>query len=170
MRDSVTLRIDWMNKRHTALFFAIALVLAATACAPTVAPPLYSAYDAGRPMTVERGIVESVRLVKMQGQPTGAGAAVGSTVGAIAGAAAGSDSYSGSWWGALAGALIGGLAGNAIEADAAQREGLEVRVQVDDGRTLVVVQGAEERLQPGEAVEVLTAPDGTTRVQRPRGR
>ena len=58
-------------------------------------------------MTVERGTVESVRLVTLQGQPTGAGAAVGSTLGAIAGAAAGSDSYNGSWWGALAGALFG---------------------------------------------------------------
>ena len=170
MTESFPHREVRVRGRRTIYSFAAALVLAAIACAPAVAPPLYSPYDAGRPMAVERGTVESVRLVTLQGQPTGAGAAVGSTLGAIAGAAAGSDSYNGSWWGALAGALFGGLAGQAIETQAAQREGLEIRVQMEDGRTLVVVQGAEERLQPGEPVEVLTAPDGTSRVQRPRGR
>jgi outer membrane lipoprotein SlyB len=149
-----------------------AAAFAATGCAPVVAPPLYTAYDAGRPMTVEYGVVDTVRPVKIQGQPTGAGAAVGSTVGAIAGAAAGSNnSYyysSGSWWGAIAGALLGGMVGSAIEAGASQADGLEVRVQMDDGQTLVLIQGAEESFQPGDQVEILTAPDGTSRVQHPR--
>lgn len=146
----------------------LALALAAAGCAPAVAPPLYTAYDAGRPMTVEYGIVDAVRPVQLHGQPTGTGAAVGATVGAIAGAAAGSDSYSGSWWGSLAGALIGGLAGNAIETDAATKSGMELRVTMDDGRRLAFVQGAEESFQPGDQVEILTAPDGTARVQHPR--
>jgi len=147
---------------------SLAAVLLITGCAPVTPPPLYSAYDAGRPMTVEYGVVDDVRPVQLHGQPTGAGAAVGATVGAIAGAAAGSDSYSGSWWGSLAGALIGGLAGHAIETDAATKSGVELRITMEDGRKLAFVQGAEERFQPGDQVEVLRAPDGTARVQHPR--
>jgi len=140
-------------------------------CAPAVGPGTYSVYDAGRPMSVEYGVVDAVRDVAIQGQPTGAGAAVGSTVGAMAGAAIGSNnSYyyngSGAWWGGLAGALIGGLVGSAIEADAARQDGVELRVQMDSGKTLIVVQGNQEVFKPGDAVEVVTAPDGTARVQR----
>lgn len=153
----------------TGVFLAcLVTAFLATGCAPVAPPPLYNAYDAGRPMSVEYGVVDAVRAVEIRGQPTGAGAAVGSTVGAIAGAAAGSDSYAGSWWGSLAGALIGGLAGQAIESDAARKSGLELRVTMDDGRRLAFVQGAEESFQPGDEVEVLTAPDGTARVQHPR--
>jgi len=150
------------------LMACLSAALVATGCAPAVAPPLYTAYDAGRPMTVEYGVVDAVRPVQLHGQPTGTGAAVGATVGAIAGAAAGSDSYSGSWWGSLAGALIGGLAGNAIETGAATVNGVELRVTMEDGRRLAFVQGAEEAFQPGDQVEILTAPDGTSRVQHPR--
>jgi len=147
-------------------------LLMATACAPVVVPPAYPAYQTGQAMSVESGVVQAVRTVKIQGQPTGAGAAVGSTVGAIAGAAAGSNSScyynGGSWWGALAGAIIGGLAGNAMETAAAQQNGLEVQVRMDDGRVLSIVQGGEELFRPGDDVDVLTAPDGSSRVQHPR--
>jgi len=150
----------------------VAALAASTACAPVVVPPAYPAYQTGQAMTVEPGVVQAVRTVKIQGMPTGAGAAVGSTVGAIAGAAAGSNSscyYSGgSWWGALAGAIIGGLAGNAMETAAAQKNGLEIQVRMDDGRVLSIVQGAEETFRPGDDVDVLTAPDGSSRVQHPR--
>jgi outer membrane lipoprotein SlyB len=60
------------------------------------------------------------------------------------------------------------MVGSAIEAGASQADGLEVRVQMDDGQTLVLIQGAEESFQPGDQVEILTAPDGTSRVQHPR--
>lgn len=150
----------------------VAGLITATACAPAVVPPAYPAYQTGQAMSVQQGVVQSVRSVRIQGYPTGAGAAVGSTVGAIAGAAAGSNSSyyysSGSWWGALAGAIIGGLAGNAMETAAAQQNGLEVQVRLDDGRVLVIVQGGEELFRPGDDVDVLTAPDGSSRVQHPR--
>lgn len=139
-------------------------------CAPTATQRTYSAYDAGRAMSVRYGVVDSVRAVKLQTPPTGAGAAVGSTVGAMAGAAIGSNnSYyyngGGAWWGGLAGALLGGLIGSAIEANAAQRDGFELRLQMDDGETLVVLQDAQETFKVGDAVELVTAPDGSARVQ-----
>lgn len=157
-----------MGSGWRVLVGCLAAALLATGCAPVTPPPLYTAYDAGRPMTVDYGVVDDVRPVQLHGQATGAGAAVGSTVGAIIGGAAGSDSYAGSWWGSLAGALIGGLAGHAIETDAATKGGVELRISMEDGRRLVFVQGAEESFQPGDQVEVLTAPDGTARVQHPR--
>jgi outer membrane lipoprotein SlyB len=138
-------------------------------CAPAVAPRTYSAYEAGRPMSVRYGVVDSVRAVKIQTPPTGAGAAVGSTVGAIAGAAAGSNNSfyynAGGWWGALAGALLGGLVGSAIEASASNQDGLEMKVQMNDGETLVVVQDAKETFKAGDVVEMIIAPDGSARLQ-----
>ncbi len=149
---------------------ACAFSLLFASCAPTATQRTYSAYDAGRAMSVRYGVVDSVRAVKLQTQPTGAGAAVGSTVGAMAGVAIGSNnSYDynggGAWWGGLAGALLGGLIGSAIEAGASNRDGLEIKVQMNDGETLVVVQDAQEAFRPGDFVEMVTARDGSARLQ-----
>jgi outer membrane lipoprotein SlyB len=155
--------------RRACALLALSALLVSSGCAPAVAPRTYSAYDAGRPMSVRYGVVDSVRAVKIQTPPTGAGAAVGSTVGAIAGAAAGSNNSfyynSGSWWGALAGALLGGLVGSAIEAGASKQDGLELKVQMNDGETLVVVQDAQEAFKAGDVVELVIAPDGSARLQ-----
>ena len=160
-------------RRHRASAAVLCLACLASllfaSCAPAVAPHTYTAYDAGRPMSVRYGVVDSVRTVKIQTPPTGTGAAVGSTVGAIAGAAAGSNNsyyYSGGgWWGAIAGALIGGLVGSAIEAGASNRDGIELKVQMNDGETVVIVQDAQEAFNPGDVVQLVTAADGSARLQ-----
>ncbi len=149
---------------------ACALGVLLLSCAPAATQRTYSVYEAGQPMAVRYGVVDSVRPVKLQSPPTGAGAAAGSTVGAMAGAAIASNNsscYNGSgvWWVGAVGALLGGLIGSAIEADASQRDGLELRLQMDDGETLVVVQEAHETFRVGDAVEVVTAPDGSARVR-----
>jgi outer membrane lipoprotein SlyB len=168
---SRTHRSSEPTNRRPSMVLALACLasLSLVSCAPAVAPHTYTAYDAGRPMSVRYGVVDSVKAVKIQTPPTGAGAAVGSTVGAIAGAAAGSNNscyYSGgSWWGAVAGALLGGLVGSAIEASASNKDGLELRVQMNDGETLVIVQDAQEAFKVGDFVELVTAPDGSARLQ-----
>ena len=66
--------------------------------------------------------------------------------------------------GAIAGAIVGGLVGNAVENNANQRNGVEVTVRLDSGRTIAVPQeNAGENFRPGDRVRVLS--DGyTTRV------
>jgi outer membrane lipoprotein SlyB len=156
-----------MLRRILSLAFFVPLLLSAS-CAQKAPVGGYTLHDAGRPLEVSYGLVREFRHVRIEGEPTGAGAVVGSTVGAVAGAAAGCDSYSGSWWGSLVGAILGGIVGQAIEKGASDQDGVEIMVEMDDGRRLVFVQGDEEAFQPGEEVQILTAPDGTSRVQYPR--
>jgi outer membrane lipoprotein SlyB len=134
-------------------------------CAPARVAQGYPFYQSGVPLQVERGTVERARPVQIQGLPTGAGAAAGMTTGMIVGSAFG-QGY-GTDWAVLAGALLGGLLGAAAEQSASQRDGAELSVVLEDGRRVIVVQEAYERFYPGDEVEVLTAPDGTARVQHP---
>jgi outer membrane lipoprotein SlyB len=152
-----------MAKNPLAILTAWALL--ALACAPVRVAQGYPYYQSGLPLHVERGTVERARPVKIQGLQTGAGAAAGMTAGMIAGSAFG-QGY-GTDWAILAGAILGGLLGAAAEQSAAERDGIEVAVQLEDGRRVVVVQEAYERFDPGDEVELLTAPDGTARVQHP---
>ena len=154
-----------MRQRHLAVLALLLIVLASAACAPVMVTQTYPYYHAGVPLQVEHGTVERTRPVKIQGLPTGAGAAAGMTAGVIAGSAFG-QGY-GTDWAMFAGAILGGLLGAAAEHSAAQRDGVEVTVQLEDGRRVIVVEEAFEQFSPGEAVELLTAPDGTTRVQHP---
>ena len=90
--------------------------------------------------------------------------------------------------GAVSGAALGGVAGSTIGrgrarwlAPSAERcwadwpvrrsaekcdpaAGLEITVQLDNGRMVAVTQAADEPFYPGDRVRVLIGSDGTTRV------
>jgi outer membrane lipoprotein SlyB len=88
------------------------------------------------------------------------------TAGMIAGSTVG-DGY-GTGWAVFAGALLGSLLGAATEQAASEREGMEITVSLDGGERVVVVQETYEKFYAGDDVEVLTAPDGSSRVQHPK--
>ena len=52
----------------------------------------------------------------------------------------------------------------AIEENATRQPGLEITVQLDNGRMVAVTQAADEPFYPGDRVRVLIGYDGTTRV------
>ena len=149
--------------RNAAAWIALSGLVACAACVPPVSGRDYGWYDARQPMLVERGVVDTVRHVTLEGAQSGTGAAAGATAGAIAGSTVGQGS--GSALASVAGAILGGLAGNAIEKGATSRKGLEITVRMDDGRLLAIVQGDDVAFYPGDEVEVLTAPNGTARVR-----
>lgn len=154
-------------KVHPAGTGLLVLAVVLTGCATTYSGHAYGWYDTRQPLTVERGVVDTVRHVQIQGTQSGVGAATGATAGAIAGSAVGQGA--GSALASVAGAVLGGLAGNAIEQGATAKKGLEIEVRLEDGRLLAIVQEADEAFYPGDEVEVLTAPNGTARVRhRPR--
>ena len=66
----------------------------------------------------------------------------------------------------IVGALAGAAIGATIQREAGTKNGFEIVVNLDNGRTLVVVQEADVPMFPGDRVRVLTAPDGTTRVSK----
>jgi len=110
---------------------------------------------------VRFGVVESVRPVRISPHDTGVGTAGGAALGAVAGSNVGGGN--GQIAGAIGGAILGGIIGNSIEHSANEQQGLEITVQLDSGRYISVVQGAEEPFRPGERVRILSG-RGHTRI------
>ena len=137
-----------------ALPLAVASVLIVSGCASnTNSGDTFRRSQTQSIQTVQTGVVQSVRVVTIQG----AGSSVG---GAVAGAAVGS---------AVGGpvATVGGAAaGNAIQQAANTNQGLEITILLDNGQTVAVVQqGPLDAFRPGDQVNVTS--DGTTaRVSR----
>ena len=146
------------------------LVLAAAASALVLggcAYPRYGGADYGPgsvrgEQSVRFGVVESVRLVRIDPHNTGVGTVAGAAIGAIGGSHVGGGS--GQAVGAIAGAIAGGLLGSAIEQDANQRTGLEITILLDSGKYIAVTQEGEEQFRGGDRVRILSARNGVTRV------
>jgi outer membrane lipoprotein SlyB len=145
---------------------ALAGSVAMAGCAyNSSSPDVYTASQAQREETVRMGTVESVRGVKIStnnGQPSGLGAIGGGAVGAVAGSTLGGGT--GSILTGIIGGIAGAVAGNAVENGVAQRNGLEITVQLDNGDLRAITQTATgEVFQAGERVRLLSS-GGVTRV------
>ncbi|WP_321494946.1 glycine zipper 2TM domain-containing protein [uncultured Desulfobacter sp.] len=126
---------------------------------------IYTYEQTMRAQTVDTGTVESVKSVIIQASnPPAAGVAIGGVTGGVFGSTVGHGS--GRDVATIVGALAGAAIGAAIEHDATTKDGLEIVIRLDSGRTIVVVQEADVPMYPGDRVRVLTAPDGTTRVSK----
>lgn len=140
----------------------VALLLGA--CASSKSGDVYTRDQARREMTVRKGVVESVRPVRMEGTKSGVGAMAGAAVGGVAGSTVGGGK--GQIVGAVLGAVAGGLAGSAVEEGVTRKEALEITVELDGGRMIVVVQEAVPGdFRAGDPVRVLSG-QGETRVTR----
>jgi outer membrane lipoprotein SlyB len=130
-------------------------------CASSNSGDVYTREQTRQVQTVQMGIVESVRTVKIEGTKTPVGAAAGAVVGGVAGSTVGHGS--GSTIAAVVGAVAGGLAGSAIEEGVTRKDGLEITVKLDNGTMLAIVQEADEAFNPGDRIRVLEG-GGVTRV------
>jgi outer membrane lipoprotein SlyB len=141
----------------------VAIMLAGllAGCASSNSGDVYTREQTRQPQTVQMGIVESVRMVKIEGTKTPVGTATGAVIGGVAGSTVGHGS--GSTIAAVVGAVAGGLAGSAIEEGVTRKDGLEITVRLDNGTMLAIVQEANETFNPGERVRVLDG-GGVTRV------
>jgi len=118
-----------------------------------------------RAQTVDTGTVESVKSIIIQASnPPIVGGAVGGVTGGVLGSTVGGGH--GRDVATIVGALAGAALGAAIEREAGTKNGLEIVVNLDSGRTIVVVQEADVPMYPGDRVRILTAPDGTTRISK----
>ncbi|MDE1183254.1 glycine zipper 2TM domain-containing protein [Paraburkholderia sp.] len=150
-------------------FVVAALVvssLAMSGCAyNSSSADVYTASQAQREETVRMGTVDSVRAVKIStnnGQPSGLGAIGGGALGAVAGSALGGGR--GSIVTGIIGGLAGAIAGNSIENGAANRDGLEITVRLDNGDLRAITQSATgEIFRAGDRVRLLSS-GGVTRV------
>ena len=111
--------------------------------------------------SVRLGVVEQVRLVKIDGTRTGTGAAAGAVLGGVGGSATGGGR--GQIATTVAGAIVGGLVGQAVENSTTSKEGVEITVKLESGKLIAVTQEADEKFQVGDRVRIL-AGGGVTRV------
>jgi len=140
----------------------LAAVLAG--CASSKSGDVYTRDQARHEMTVRRGVVESVRVVMLEGTKSQVGTAAGAVVGGVAGSTVGRGK--GSIVGTVIGAVAGGMAGAAIEEGVTKKQALEITIDLDGGRSIVVVQeGTPDEFRAGDHVRVVSG-GGDTRVTR----
>lgn len=137
----------------------ISLFLAA--CASSNSGNVYKRDDARKVQTVKTGVVESVRIVKLEGTKSPIGTVAGGAIGGIAGSSIGGGR--GSAIAAVLGAVVGGLAGSAAEEGITRKDGLEITVKLDGGAMIAIVQEADEAFKPGDKVRIVENAD-TSRV------
>lgn len=143
-----------MKKQYVILLGAM-LVLAGCASSPSGA--VYTRAEARTPVTVDYGVVVAVRPVRIEGTKSKVGTGIGAVAGGLAGAAAANDASDlGQAAAGVGGAIVGGIVGAAGEELMTRTTGLEITVQMDDGRTVAYVQSGEETFQPGDRVLITT--------------
>ena len=151
-------------KKAGSFFSFLTITALLTGCASSRSGEVYSRDQARQAQTVQLGTVEFVKNIKIESTKSGAGSIGGAVVGGVAGSTIGSGK--GSTLAALGGAVLGALGGTAAEEKLTRKDGLEITVKLDSGNVIAVVQEADVQFAVGDRVRVLTAPDGTTRVEK----
>lgn len=149
---------------HQHLLKSIAILIIASllnACASSNAGDVYSRDEARKIQTIRKGVVESVRTVKLEGTKTPIGTATGAVIGGVAGSTVGEGK--GSSIAAVIGAVGGGLLGSAAEEGLTRKDAFEITVKLDNGSLVAIVQEATEKFSPGDSVRLIEN-GGVTRV------
>lgn len=148
-------------KKIAVFLLAASTTVLLTGCPAGLGSKDYSREQARTTQEVQMGVVESVRIVKIEGTKTAVGPAAGAVVGGVAGSTVGGGR--GSIVGAALGAVLGGVGGAAAEEAVTRQDGVEITVKLDSGRMIAVTQATDEEFRAGDRVRVLTGGD-TTRV------
>ncbi|SMC26474.1 outer membrane lipoprotein SlyB [Andreprevotia lacus DSM 23236] len=137
----------------TSLIPALLLGAMLAGCASDSAN-VYSKDQMRQLATVQSGVVDNVRSVKMQ-NPSGVGAAAGGVIGGVA-AGGNIGGGNGQIVSGILGAIIGGIIGNTIEKNVNSSDALELTVRLSNGQRVVVVQEADVQFQLGQCVDVIS--------------
>ncbi|WP_305462537.1 glycine zipper 2TM domain-containing protein [Photobacterium leiognathi] len=151
-------------KKFTVASLCLVAALGVSGCAQN---PYGNAYDVGEARTVQNvltGTITKLDAVTMSG---GCESTIGTIAGGVVGAILGSKIGGGSGsdiaaiGGGLAGAALGNKAGDAIS----QRNGMNIVIKLDSGRTIAVVQEVDPNMifRVGQRVDIYQQ-GSTTRV------
>lgn len=143
----------------TAFILMIASLL--NACVSSNSGDVYSREEARKIQTIRKGVVESVRTVKLEGTRTPVGTATGAVIGGVAGSTVGDGK--GSAIAAVIGAVAGGLLGSAAEEGLTRKDAFEITVKLENGSLVAIVQEATEKFAPGDNVRLIEN-GGITRI------
>jgi outer membrane lipoprotein SlyB len=151
-----------MTHQHVVKSIAILIIASLlNACASSNAGDVYSRDEARKMQTIRKGVVESVRTVKLEGTKTPIGTATGAVIGGVAGSTVGDGK--GSAIAAVIGAVAGGLLGSAAEEGLTRKDAFEITVKLDNGSLVAIVQEATEKFSPGDSVRLIEN-GGVTRL------
>lgn len=150
--------------KHINTFLILIPILLVTGCARNLHGDTYSRDDARQIQTVQYGVVESFRLVVIEGTKTPIGSVAGGVVGGVA--ASGVGDGRGAAIATVLGAVAGGLLGSAAEEQLTKSQGIELIVRMSDSNKVIsVVQqhNPAEQFNVGDKVR-LTTINGQARV------
>ena len=145
------------------LTLVVTFIFFFTSCTnPSLKPDTYDRDSSQRISNVLYGEVVSLKKVSIEGE-TKSGTIVGGLVGAAAGSQV-SDSKPESEIGAVIGGAIGATIGGNVSKNIQSVEGIQLTINMDDGRTISVVQETSQyNFSIGDLVEVIST-KGKTRV------
>ena len=144
------------------LIIALALGLALPGCASR-GGKTYNDGDVRRVQSVEYGTVLDVTEVMVAEDPSVVGPLLGGLGGGLVGSLFGAGT--GRTLMILGGSAIGAIAGGATEYAVRRYKANQITMEMENGGTLVVVQGNDEFFVKGDRVRVIQLGDGHARVQ-----
>ena len=115
---------------------------------------IYERGEMGAPAYFKKGVILSVRDVKIKGRESGVGALAGAAAGGLAGSTLGNNTATKAL-GGLGGAVIGGIVGNTTENLITGGNASEFIIQPDKGESYSLVQVNDENLKVGERVLIM---------------
>ena len=151
---------------HTIRYLVAAFaIIIFSGCQPAgTGSKTFSHSQAQSPMSVYSGTILKVAEVQIQNNQTGAGSVVGGVAGGVVGSTIGSGR--GTTLATTAGALGGMAAGSAAERAMGTKAALELEVELDNGRIVVIVQEKDDEFAVGDRVRILEGQDGSMRVRQ----
>lgn len=144
------------------VIIAVFASLVLAGCARDMGTNVYSRDQAQSVQRVEYGTIIEVQQVEIEGTRSGLGGLGGAIIGGIAGSTIGGGR--GSAIAATGGAMAGAVAGSAIEEGATRQAGVQLIVEMQDGRVLSIVQKADVLFREGDSVKVISDRRGNARV------
>lgn len=147
------------------IVIALLATLSVAGCSLPSRGDVYSRHETRQAWDVRHGEVTDIDEVTIEGQRTALGRVGGGLVGYEVGRSIAGRGTSGRIAGALGG-VAGAVAGQAVEEGLTRQDGLQITVQLDDGRSIAVVQAADQAFAVGEKVKVYSRRDGAARVAK----
>ena len=154
-----------MDTRKKTISGAVGILLLAlvSGCA-SGGYPTVSSSTAGTTQTIDLGTVIATRPVKIEGESSQLGLYGGGIMGSAVGSTVGKGG--GKVLASAGGAVVGAVVGQKIEKALTAQIAQEMTIELDDGRTIVVVQKLQEpEFHSGDRVSVLETRGGYARVR-----
>lgn len=133
-------------------------------CASDLDADTYSRDQVRQVATIDKGVIRSLKLVKISGEENWVGSGTGAVLGGAAGSLAGGGH--GHLVSAVIGAVAGGLLGEATQEGLTKAKGVEITIQKDSGQEISIVQQVQQNqvFRVGDRVRILQE-GNTTRVE-----